>query len=546
MAFIHLLSHSQEIKIYQHSQRSTFCARACRMKEVDQERFETLLSWGKTHGAALHPALEVYKDDITGFSMRVKPSTTSTTNPAINSGDEVLTCPLQTSLSFLNATIGGSILSRPSERIEPCPVFPQRFMRLQPFVIGRFYLMKQYLMGKSSFWYPYIATLPQPDIISSWSLPPFWPEEDLEFLEGTNAGIAAEEIRNNVKKEYKEARKILKEEGYENWQDYTRSLYNWSFSIFASRSFRPSLVTPRSIQQMDLPTGVDIDDFSILLPIYDIINHDMSAKVQWLVDHGSNAAEVCRFQTLDEYKSGDQVFNTYGKKTNSELLLSYGFVLPESDTFHNDYVHLRKKESPPQDQVSAEMEQPLPPPGKARPHDFLVSLRPMNHPSSLVGQNRNWVAKEPSFDLRPEFAHVEDSLVWDLCLMIVGGGAKGVFIDMILGTTGQERPSTPLKQRESERNALRMILSAFAQLPAEVDQVVSQVKEILLAKLGMEYDKLCGMDPGAGVDEEGNEVVVEVEPQTLNQELALRHREQVKKVLENAITALVPDWKGDA
>ncbi|ROV91981.1 hypothetical protein VSDG_07582 [Cytospora chrysosperma] len=508
------------------------------MKEAEQERFEGLLSWSRSHGAKINPVLEIYKDELTGFSMRVKSSLASTT-PAIKPGDDVLTCPLQTSISFLNATIGGPILSRPSGRTEPCPVFPERFMKLQPYVIGRFYLMKQYLMGKASFWHPYIATLPQPDAISSWILPPFWSEEDLAFLDGTNTGVAAEEIRLNVKTEYKEARKILKEEGYENWEDYTRPLYNWAFSIFASRSFRPSLVTPRSVQDLELPKGVLIDDFSILLPVYDIINHDIKANVRWLVDHNSRSAQVCRFQTLDEYGPGQQVFNTYGRKTNSELFLSYGFVLPESEAFHNDYFHLRKKSNPPQGQTEEAA------PGKQKPHDFLVSLRPMNHPSSFVGQNRNWVAKEPSFNARPEFAHVEDNLVWDLCLSIVGG-SKEIFIDMILGTTEQERPSTPNGQLEREQNALRGVLSASAELPVQVDGVVSQVKEMLLAKLGMEYDKVCETDPGAGVDEEGNEVVVEVEPQTLNQEMALRHRKQVKKVLENAIAALVPDWQGGA
>ncbi|KUI67662.1 Ribosomal lysine N-methyltransferase set10 [Cytospora mali] len=516
------------------------------MKEVEQERFDTLLSWSKTYGAEIHPALEVYKDEVTGFSMRVKPSPTST-SPIINRGDNILTCPLQTSLSYLNATTGGPLLSRPAERTEPCPVFPERFMKLEPHVIGRFYLMKQYLMGKASFWYPYIATLPQPDVISSWSLPPFWPDEDLAFLDGTNTGVAAEEIRTNIKKEYKEARKILKEEDYENWQDFTRPLYNWAFSIFASRSFRPSLVMPRAVRDMEVPKDVDIDDFSVLLPVYDIINHDIKANVQWLVDHENTAAKVCRFQTLDEYRPGEQVFNTYGKKTNSELLLSYGFVLPEGEDFHNDYFHLRKKTSPPQGGTGGDntAERVYPQPGKRKPQDFLVSLRPMNYPSSFVGQNRNWVAKDPSLDIRPGFAHVEDNLVWDLCLAIVGG-SKDVFIDMILGTTGQEPPLTTNKLREREQNALRNVLSASAELPGQADGVVSQVKEMLLAKLGMEYDKVCETDPGAYVDEEGNEVVVEVEPQTVNQKLALKHREQVKKVLENAIAALVPDWKEDA
>jgi hypothetical protein len=527
------------------------------MKETDQASFNALLEWSRAHGGTVHPALEVYKDDVTGFSMRVKASSTEEPDPTIKPGEEVLACPLGTSLSFLNATTDAPILAGSPERVEPHPAFPPRFMEIQPHVIAHFYLMKQYLLGKDSFWYPYISTLPQPDSISSWSLPPFWPDEDFEFLEGTNAAVAAQEIQVNAKRDFKEARKILKAEDFENWQDYTRHLFNWAFSIFASRSFRPSLVTPASVQERELPKNVGIDDFSVLLPVYDIINHDIKANVRWSVDHQGDASAGCRFITFDSYKPGEQVFNTYGKKTNSELLLSYGFMLPETEVFHNDYVHLRKKESPtatneqaqpPEGTSTRDMESSdrtgTPQPKKQPPKDFLVSLRPMNHPSSFVGQNRNLVAKEAGFDLRSEFSHVEDALVWDLCLSIVGGDdAKDAFIDKVLGTAREAQPPTPDYQRAREQDALRKVLSSSVKLPREVEVVVAHVKELLLAKLGMEYDKFCEADPGMGVDEEGNEVEVEVEPQTRNQEIALEYRRQVKKVLENAIGALVPDWK---
>lgn len=528
------------------------------MNETEQARFDRLLEWSKAHGGTVHPALEVYKDDVTGFSMRVKPSSTGGVGATITPSEEVLACPLKTSLSFLNATTSGPIPSGQSEPAEPRPAFPPRFMGIQPHVIGHFFLMKQYLMGRDSFWHPYISTLPQPDSISSWSLPPFWPDEDFQFLEGTNAAVAAQEIQANAKRDFKEARKILKEEEFENWQHYTRHLFNWAFSMFASRSFRPSLVTSTAIQERYLPKNVAIDDFSMLLPVYDIINHDIKANVQWAVDDGSGAPGVCSFITFDSYKPGEQVFNTYGKKTNSELLLSYGFMLPESEGLHNDYVHLRKKESAPAadgrgqapekaGKAGTSAEGSTPKSSKKTPKDFLVSLRPMNHPSSFAGQSRNRVAREAGFDICPEFSHVEDNLVWDLCLAIIGGDAKDAFVDKVLGTAAAEvqQPPTPDYQRGREQDALRQIMSGSASLPSEPGAVVAHVKELLLAKLGMEYDKFCEADPGVGVDEEGNEVEVEVEPQTRNQEIALQYRRQVKKVLENAIGALVPDWKDD-
>ncbi|KAI7782841.1 hypothetical protein LA080_012882 [Diaporthe eres] len=518
------------------------------MNETDQARFNALLAWSKAHGGTVHPTLEVYKDDVTGFSMRVKPSSTVGIDATIKSGEELLACPLSTSLSFLNATTGRPILSGQSERAEARPVFPQRFMDIQPHVIGHFFLMKQYLMGKDSFWHPYISTLPQPDSFSSWSLPPFWPEEDFRFLGGTNVAVGAQEIQTNVKRDYKQARKILKEEGFENWQDYTRHLFNWAFAIFASRSFRPSLVAPAAVQERELPENVGIDDFAMLLPVYDIINHNPKANVRWAVDDHSGASDTCRFITFDSYKPGEQVFNTYGKKTNSELLLSYGFMLPETEGFHNDYVHLRKKEEAPASDEQAGVETSdevgAPRASKQPPRDFLVSLRPLNHPSSFVGQNRNWVAREAGFDIRPEFSHVEDNLVWDMCLSIPGPEKKNSFIVKVLGPAEEIQPPTPEYQSEHEQKALRKILSSSSIFIEQIASLVSSVRFSLLSKMSMEYNKFRMEDPAFGVDDEGNGVEYEVEPQTRNQEIALQYRQQVEKVFENSIKTLQPPrWK---
>lgn len=414
-------------------------------------------------------------------------------------------------------------------------------MDLPPHVIGRFFLMQQYLAGKSSFWYPYIATLPQPDAISSWSLPPFWPEDDFAFLEGTNTGIAAQVIQDQLKGEFKEARKVLKAANFSDWQDYTRPLYHWAFAMFSSRSFRPSLVIPPAVQDAVLApsaaAAVAIDDFSILLPVFDIINHNPKADVRWLVDDDVSAAAVCRFQTLDPYQPGEQVFNSYGKKTNSELLLSYGFILPETDAMHNDYVHVRKKAAAADQDTSSSAAQ--------QPQDFLVSLRPMRDTSSLAGRARQKAAVEKE-QVRPEFSHVEDSLVWDLSLMVVGDGNKVAFMERILNAEiGPDGP-TPTQELECLGRIVSISSSSSSSsLPEQVLQVVEQVKQVLLAKLGMEYDKLCSTDPGVAVDEEGDEVLVEVVPQNKNQQLAMQYREQVKKVLENAISSLAPDWQNE-
>lgn len=510
------------------------------MKQADEERFDALLAWAQTHGGRLHPALQIYQDDVTGFSMRVRP--TGGGALVVHPQDDILTCPLRTSLSYLDA-------------LHDAAAFPPDVMSaLPPHIIGRFFLIKQYLLGEASFWHPYIATLPQPTDEASWHLPPFWPPQDAAFLDGTNTGVALRDTRDAVRAEYEHARGVLQRAGGAagDYEDYTASLHAWAFSIFASRSFRPSLVLPaKTWPPQGVPEGVQPDDFAVLLPVFDIINHSMRAQVRWLVDgDGDNEATAacCRFQTLDAYaRPGQQVFNSYGTKTNSELLLSYGFVLPETDALHNDYVHLRKKAAQGEGITTTTSSCT-----NSKPQDFLVSLRPMNHPSSLAGSRRQLVASHPDFDLRPEFAHVEDGLVWDLCLAVVGEGNKASFLHRILQQEEIHQPhhnsSSPnTAPNDQELACLRRILSASAapSLAPEVAQVLAQVQQILLSKLGQEYDKICETDPGAGVDEDGNEILVRVVPQTNNQALALRYRAQAKKVLENAIAALVPDWQPD-
>lgn len=84
---------------------------------------------------------------------------------------------------------------------------------------------------------------------------------------------------------------------------YTRPLYMWAYAIFTSRSFRPSLVLPEA-QSMDLPCA--IDDFSVLLPLYDLGNHSPTAKAPWTADH---ASQLVYLHCGDTYKAGQQVFN---------------------------------------------------------------------------------------------------------------------------------------------------------------------------------------------------------------------------------------------
>ncbi|KAH8904167.1 SET domain-containing protein [Coniochaeta sp. PMI_546] len=459
------------------------------MNPADESRFQELLAWGRQHGATLHEQVEVYNDALTKYSLRVASSAPAP--PA--RGFAVVKCPASVTLSYLNALTGGPLPSNLSAGRQLSPSFPPSFMSsLPPHVIGRFFLIQQYLRGAQSFWHPYIQTLPQPERLASWALPAFWPEEDIDFLEGTNAEIAIREVQANVKAEFKQARKALKEAGFPGWQDYSRLLYNWAFCIFTSRSFRPTTVLSeevrRDVRSNILPATCKDDDFSLLMPVMDIANHDLRAEVTW--DTASDPRS-CQFVSRDVYQPGQQIFNNYGMKTNSELLLGYGFIFPESEEQHNDYIHLRKR-------ALEGAEGDVDPEGDAKPKDFLISLRPMLDPSSVVGRSRQRFGTVDGVETLPALAHIEDSLVWDL----------------VVAQAGQD---------EQLREAL---------VP-----LVDKIRTALLAKVSFDYARILD----AEVYEDGEPALI---PANQNQELALANRQQCKKVLETVTEALSGHLQG--
>jgi hypothetical protein len=480
------------------------------MKELDEGRFGDLLSWGKRHGAGINESVEVFYDEATKFSLRVKESTQG----PLQAGYAAVTCPASLTLSFANALIGGLLPSDLSTDPHPQPQFPSSFMdSLPPHVIGRFFLIQQYLLERDSLWWPYIQTLPQPEHLASWALPPFWPEDDLDFLEETNARVAVEEIQANLKREFKQARKILKESNFPGWQTYNRVLYNWAFSIFTSRGFRPSTIlsgTKRTQISKLLPPNCEIDDFSVLMPIFDIANHSLESKIIW---DSTSDPESCQLKNEEAYLPGQQIFNNYGKKTNSELLLGYGFIIDESEKLHNDYIHVRKRQTEAGSTDYSKI--------ATKPTDFLVSLRTLADPSSLVGRSRQRVAASSDVPVLPEFSHVEDLLVWDLAVAQISDNEREALAELV--------PAPPGAASATTDDYLRRLISSPPD--PRLLGVLSKVKGTLLAKLGYDYERL----KGAERDEQSEDSLF---PENRNQELAMKYRQQCGKVLENAIASL--------
>ncbi|KAF4899788.1 Ribosomal lysine N-methyltransferase set10 [Colletotrichum fructicola] len=458
---------------------------------------DELTAWAKSHGAALHPSVEIYNDPATGNSFRVSPA-----SAGVKPGDTVVTCPLGLTLSYLNATT----TPNPGFHHEDTPPFPPSFLKsVPPHVIGRFFLINQYLLGKDSFWYPYIRTLPQPEHLQSWALPPLWPSDDIELLEDTNIHVAITEIKARLKSEYKQAIAAFGEDPVR--KDYTRLLYNWAYCIFTSRSFRPSLVIPASRQHtLSLPEGCAIDDFSLLLPLFDVGNHSTLAKISW--DHPEDAVDTCALRTLDAYGPGDQVYNNYGtNKTNAELMLAYGFRIAESEGLHNDYVHVQKRGAAPSAEVGA---------GSAtKPRDYLISLRPVAYTSSVAARFVQLVPDVDAEKILPAFRHVQDTMIWDLILAQTTEEHRDELLPLPDGVEGaavnQER--------------LRMVLTG--RVPEDSTPLLEQTVAIIQNKIFQELERL-----------DQSEFELDESEATRNQLMACEYRRQCRKVLMNALESM--------
>jgi len=103
-------------------------------------------------------------------------------------------------------------------------------------------------------------------------------------------------------------------------------------TYLSSRAF-PSTLLSSSPSLVRLP-----DSYPVLIPGIDALNHARAQPVSWVIrsspasaQHGdttSTSASSISLVTHSASKPGTEIFNNYGVKPNSELLLGYGFTLP--------------------------------------------------------------------------------------------------------------------------------------------------------------------------------------------------------------------------
>lgn len=170
-------------------------------------------------------------------------------------------------------------------------------------------LIQERAKGPDSFWAPYFGVLPADEEL----IPLFrWSEEDMAPLKGSPCIAAAISLRAKLAAEFVDAEERIYEPRRDVFpQDvFTREAWEWAFAILFSRAIM--LTAEQRIA---------------LVPYADLLNHNPFCSTYIDVQQKQFTDDrYVMLYTDRPYAKMDQVFVTYGPKSNADLLLLYGFI----------------------------------------------------------------------------------------------------------------------------------------------------------------------------------------------------------------------------
>ncbi|KAI9714319.1 MAG: hypothetical protein M1820_000280 [Bogoriella megaspora] len=325
---------------------------------------EAFEKWFTANGGWLHTHLQTARSVERGVHVRVKK------DGFLSEGSRICACPPSLSLSYLNAVAAAS------NNEEHGSAWAALAASLPREPVGWFFLVHEYL-DPSSFWRPYLDILPKVDAVEGLGTAMYFDDEDRKWVFGTNLWGATDQRLRAWEEYWRDGSGVLKKHGIPA-ERYTWELFKWAATIFTSRSFTSqwlvgdydegdhmqnpdhssdpktfdvSIRTPSpksTVAIVKLPKWTS--PFQVLFPALDTFNHNHSMEITWSFDQGAFAV------TAEETSSaGEEVFNNYGRKSNEELLMGYGFCLLD-----NPWDRFTLLLRPPAPAVQAKLKEPHP------------------------------------------------------------------------------------------------------------------------------------------------------------------------------------------
>jgi len=263
------------------------------------------LSEASSWGEAPHPmAISTEtKDEITNESS----GRGLLARRSINDGDELLKIPLNLCITRKSAR---DALGR-----DALPDGINEYLAIACQLIH-----EKYVLGEKSFYAPYMGVLPEVEEVN----PTFtWKDEDLAFLEGSPVVAATRSLQMKLRREYDallggEDGLIAKFPDRFPKEHFTFENWEWAFTMLFSRAIRLR--------------NLRVGERLAMVPYADLINHsafsqafiDARESGDWLFKNGEE--EVILYADRG-YRQMEQIYISYGQKSNAELLLLYGFAL---------------------------------------------------------------------------------------------------------------------------------------------------------------------------------------------------------------------------
>lgn len=269
------------------------------------EEGDVYLSEQSSWGEAPHPMVisTETKDEITNESS----GRGLLARRDINDGDELLKIPIDLCITKKSArkAVGEDVL--------PEDINEYLAMACQ-------LIHERYVMGEKSFYKAYMDVLPEVDEVN----PTFtWNDDDLAFLEGSPVIAATKSLQMKLQREYDALLRgddglIAKYPDRFPAEHFTYENWCWAFTMLFSRAIRL-----RNLKQ---------GETLALVPYADLINHspfsqayiDAREAGDWLFKNGEE--EVILYADRG-YRRMEQIYISYGPKSNAELLLLYGFAV---------------------------------------------------------------------------------------------------------------------------------------------------------------------------------------------------------------------------